>query len=183
MNARVWWRSSLRLTTDQMKRPLLTASGAVVIAVVCAGVALGASGSAQPSRIAIHEQNKEVGNEHLGQFRLVLNDVSVDSGKTSIALIGYAAGQAKTVGGEPQQPVAGNDNLTGKKGTLSLAFRGIIILVNLNPSTGNAFSVAFGTWKVAAGTGIYKGWKGGGRWANSSNPTIENIEWDGDITR
>jgi hypothetical protein len=154
------------------------------VAVVAANIATGASATAPPARIAIHEQNKPVGNQHSGQFRLVLNDVSVDSGKTSIILIGNAAGQAKTVGGEPQEPVAGNDNLRGKKGTLSIAFRGISIPVNLNPSTGKAFYAEFGTWKVAHGTGMYKGWKGGGRWADSGspNPTIDNIEWDGAIT-
>jgi hypothetical protein len=161
------------------------ALGAVMVicgAVVAATIATGAAATAQPSRIAIHEQNKGVGNEHHGQFRLVLNDISVDSGKTSITLIGVAAGQAKTVGGQQQEPVAGNDNLTGKKGTLSIAFRGVSIPVNLNPNTGNAFYAEFGTWKVAHGTGMYKGWKGGGRWADSGNPTIDNIEWDGSIT-
>jgi hypothetical protein len=168
---------------DQMKRTLLSVSGGVVLVIVCSGIALGASGEAQPSRMAIHERNKEVGMNHLGQFRLVLNDVRVDSGKTVITLIGQAAGLATTAGGEPQEPVAGNDNLTGKKGTLSLAFRGISIPVNLDPVTGHGFYAEFGTWKVAAGTGMYKGWKGGGRWANSGNPSIDNIEWDGYITR
>ena len=151
-------------------------------AVIAAKIATGASATAQASRIAIHEQNKEVGNEHHGQFRLVLNDVSVDSGRTSITLIGIAAGQAKTVGGQPQEPVVGNDNLTGKKGTLSIAFSGISIPVNLNPSTGKGFYAEFGTWKVAHGTGVYKGWKGSGRWADSGTPAIDNIEWDGYIT-
>ena len=150
--------------------------------VVAANIAAGASATAQPLRIAIHEQNKKVGNQHRGKFRLVLNDVSGDSGITSINLIGPAAGQAKTVGGQLQEPVAANDNLTGKKGTLSIAFRGISIPVNLNLSTGNAFHVEFGTWKVAHGTGMYKGWKGSGRWANSGSLTIDNIEWDGSIT-
>jgi hypothetical protein len=167
---------------DQMKRSLLAASGSVVTAAVCAGIALGASGGAQPSRIAIHEQNKPVGNEHHGQFRLVLNEITVDSGKTSITLIGSAVGQAKTVGGQPQELVAGNDNLTGKKGTLSIAFRGISIPVNLNPNTGNAYYTEFGTWKVSHGIGMYKGWKGSGRWADSGSPTIDNVEWDGYIT-
>jgi hypothetical protein len=165
------------------KRVLVPLTGLIAAgAVVAANIAPGASATAQASRIAIHEQNKEVGNEHHGQFRLVLNDVSVDSGKTSITLIGTAAGQAKTVGGQPQEPVAGNDNLTGKKGTLSIAFSGISIPVNLNPSTGNAFYAEFGTWKVAHGTGVYKGWKGSGRWADSGSPAIDNIEWDGYIT-
>jgi hypothetical protein len=29
---------------------------------------------------------------------------------------------------------------------------------------------------------MHKGWKGGGRWADSGSPTIDNIEWDGAIT-
>jgi len=168
---------------NKLKRTLLSVSAGVVLLIVCSGIAFGASGKAQPSRMAIHERNKDVGMNHLGQFRLVLNDASVDSGKTVITLIGQAAGLATTVGGELREPVAGNDNLTGRKGTLSLAFRGISIPVNLDPVTGTGFYAEFGTWKVAAGTGIYKGWKGSGRWADSGNPSIDNIEWDGHITR
>src|SRR5689334_3240827 len=126
---------------DRMKRTLVSVSGGVVLVVVCSGIALGASGGTQPSRIAVHERNKDVGMNHFGLFRLVVNDVSVDSGKTVITLIGQAAGLVKTVGGQPQEPVAGNDNLTGKTGTLSLAFRGISIPVNLDPVTGHGFYV------------------------------------------
>jgi hypothetical protein len=166
------------------KQVLVPLTGFITVgAVVAANIAPHASATAQASRVAIQEQNKDVGNEHHGHFRLVLNDITVDSGKSSIVLIGIAAGQAKTVGGQPQEPVAGNDNLTGKKGTLSIVFRGISIPVNLNPNTGNGYYAEFGTWKVAHGTGMYKGWKGSGRWADSGNPAIDNIEWDGYITR
>lgn len=183
MNARARRRRlPVLLPADRTKRRLLVVFAGLVAVIVCASVAVAASGSGR-ARLQIHERNKEVGNGHYGQFRLVLADVPVDSGKTSITLIGQAAGQEKTVGGEPQEPVAGNDNLVGKKGTLSIAFRGISIPVNLDASTGAAFYAEFGTWTVAAGTGKYKGWKGGGRWADSGTPAIDNLEWDGYISR
>jgi hypothetical protein len=178
--AELWLRR--RSTVVDVKHVPITAAGIALLAVIAANVAAGASATAQPSRVAIHEQNKPVGMEHHGQFRLVLNDITVDSGKTSITLIGSSVGQAKMVGGQPQELVAGNDNLTGKNGTLSIAFRGISIPVNLNPNTGKAYYTEFGTWKVAHGTGMYKGWKGSGRWADSGSPTIDNVEWDGYIT-
>ena len=115
-----------------------------------------------------------------GRFTLLLNGVIQGSGTTDIVPNELAV---KTIDGQQQTPVFGYDNLTTKKGTLSLAFRGVSIAVsNLDP-TKEAFYNEYGTWQIQRGSGIYKGWKGGGRWANVSTPSTQNIEWDGFVTR
>jgi len=53
---------------------------------------------------------------------------------------------------------------------------------DLDPAK-NAFGVEYGTWKIAGGSGIYKGWKGGGRWVNASTATgVQMIDWAGTAT-
>jgi hypothetical protein len=168
-------------------RVLHTTVGAgIVIALVLASVALGATGrhhgEAGKSLIAI----KERGSTHMtsdktlkGHFNLVLNGVIEDSGTT---VIRPGEGAVKTVDGQQQTPVFGVENLTTKKGTLSLSFRGVNIIVSFDPAQ-DSFYAEYGTWQISGGSGIYKGWKGGGRWANVSTPTANNIEWDGHVTR
>jgi hypothetical protein len=82
----------------------------------------------------------------------------------------------QTVGGQAQYPVTGYNDLKTKKGTLNFSFVGISILVN------GKFYNEYGSWKVRSGTGMYKGWKGGGRWADVGTPSADNIEWDGVVT-
>ena len=57
-----------------------------------------------------------------------------------------------------------------------------IAVSNLDP-TKEPFYNEYGTWQIQRGSGIYKGWKGSGRWANVSTPSTQNIEWDGLVTR
>jgi hypothetical protein len=117
-----------------------------------------------------------------GRFTLLLNGVIQDSGTTDIVPNEAAT---KTIDGQQQTTVFGYDNLTTKKGTLSLAFRGVSIAVNSLDPTKAAFYNESGTWQIHGASGIYKGWKGGGRWANVSTPTpnAQNIEWDGFVIR
>ena len=115
-----------------------------------------------------------------GRFTLLLNGVIQDSGTTDIV---PNEGAAKTIDGQQQTPVFGYDNLTTKKGTLSLTFRGVSIAVNNLDPTKEPFYTDYGTWQIQRGSGIYKGWKGGGRWANVSTPSAQNIEWDGFVIR
>jgi hypothetical protein len=169
-----------------MKQVLSTVMVAVVAAaaaVVSTSVAFGASrAQAARSHVAI----KEHGNAHpatglvfLGRFRLELDGAAFDSGSTSIR---PNAGNPKTVDGQQQLPVAGDDNLTGKKGSLTIHFRGVSIPVDTSAS-GDAYYAEYGTWKITFGSGIYKGWKGAGRWANAGTPSTNNLEWDGYVTR
>jgi hypothetical protein len=115
-----------------------------------------------------------------GRFSLLLNGVIQDSGATDIIPNESAV---KTVDGQQQTPVFGYDNLTTKKGTLSLVFHGVSIAVNSLDPTKEPFYNEYGTWQIQRGSGIYKGWKGGGRWANVATPSANNIEWDGFVTR
>ena len=111
-----------------------------------------------------------------GRFSLLLNGVIEDSG---LSVITPNLGTAKPVDGQPQAPVFGYDNLSSKKGTLNIFFRGVsIVVANIDP-TKDPYESEYGTWQIKRGTGIYKGWKGGGRWANVSTPSAQNIEWDG----
>jgi len=114
-----------------------------------------------------------------GQFRLLLDDVGTDTGTTEIR---PQLGATATVGGQQQQQVAGNDTFTGKKGTLGITLRGVGVAIQNFDPTKLGYDNEFGTWKVAEGTGLYKGWHGGGRWALVGGPTVNNIEWDGTVT-
>jgi hypothetical protein len=57
-----------------------------------------------------------------------------------------------------------------------------IVVNNLDP-TKDPFYNEYGTWRIQGGSGMYKGWTGGGRWANVGTSSVNNIEWDGYVTR
>jgi hypothetical protein len=161
-----------------MTRVLCCTALALLAFTATLGASAGVSTSATKVRIAF----KESGNGHpstglvfLGRFRLEVNGAVVDSGSTSIR---PNAGNTNLVDGQQQLPVTGSDELVGKKGTLDLFFRGVSIPIDSNAS-GDAYYAEYGTWTITNGTGMYKGWKGGGRWANAGTPSRNNIEWDG----
>jgi hypothetical protein len=165
-----------------MRRVLSTAALVAVPAVVAVSAAFTASAADSSSATKVHIALKETGNGHpsaglvfLGRFRLEVNGTVVDSGTTSIH---PNAGNTKLIAGQKQLPVTGSDELIGKKGTVDLFFRGVSIPVNSNAS-GDAYYAEYGTWTITRGTGMYKGWRGGGRWANAGTPSRNNIEWDG----
>src|SRR2546425_13286489 len=119
-----------------MKRVLsVTAGVGIVTILVLASIALGASESKQ-SQIVI----KEHGNpgefpdgSHHGNFSLALDFAPLDSGSGVIQLTNANSnGGLKIVDGQLQQPVAGYNNLTGRKGTLTLYFRGANIPTDKN---------------------------------------------------
>jgi hypothetical protein len=169
-----------------MKRALSTTVGAATVAVlVLAGVAPASSGGNQAvagrSLIAIKERGgtqMTSDKTFKGRFSLVLNGVIEDSGTT---VIRPNEKSVKTVGGQPQTPVFGSDTLTTKKGSLSLSFRGVSITLSIDPAKDPSFA-EYGTWQISGGSGIYKGWKGGGRWTSASTPSTNDIEWDGYVT-
>src|SRR5262249_14437264 len=153
----------------EMKRLIAVTAVVVMLGAANSGVAGSRVGHAPAatSRIAI----VELGNAHPttgsgvftfnGRFKLLIDNVAKDTGTT---VISPHVGAQKVVGGQTVAPVSGYDNLTSKQGTLSIAFRGVTITVA--PLAGSdSFYNEYGTWKINGGSGIYKGWKGGGRWA------------------
>ena len=170
-----------------MKRVLFTSAAVATVAMfVLASLALGSTAGKQAAAAKSLIALKEHGSAQMtsdktfkGRFNLVLDGVIEDSGTT---VLRPNEGTAKTVGGQQQTPVFGNNNLTTKKGTLSLSFRGVSITVSIDPAH-DPFYNEYGTWQISGGSGIYKGWKGGGRWALVGTPSANNIEWDRYITR
>ena len=125
------------------------------------------------TRVAIRDSGTEgVPNT---KFTLRLNGVSYDAGKELITPYG---GSTVIRDGQTQMPVSGSDVLTGKKGTLYIHFDGV--LIDVTPTR----YAEYGTWKLEPfGTaGVYKSWKGGGRWAAVGINNHYDIEWDGLVT-
>jgi hypothetical protein len=164
----------------------MTMVAGVAAALVLANVALGATGGNRAGAARSLLVIKELGNPrqsadhtYKGRFVLLVDGVIQDSGTTAIT---PNLGTAKPVDGQPQAPVFGYDNLTSKKGTLSIFFRGVsIVVANINPAK-DSLESEYGTWQVKRGTGIYAGWSGKGRWLNIATPGGNNIEWDGHVT-
>ena len=163
-----------------MSRVLLTAVAGTVALLFWTSVVSGSSGSKGVAAVKVHVAIKErlsskpnSDQTHSGKFSLEIAGLVKDSGTS---LVSPNVGASQIVGGQLQYPVSGYDNLKTKKGSLSLSFVGISILVN------GKFYNEYGSWKAGGGSGIYKGWKGGGRWADVGTPNADNIEWDGFVT-
>ena len=168
-----------------MKRVLLpTVAAGIIALLVLATVALGnANGrTTQPTPISIQNlvTGQMTGGTFKGRFRMLLDGVLEDSGTSIIRP--NQQGSLRTVDGQTQVPVSGQNNLTSTKGTLSFSLTGVSIAIrNLDPTKG-AFGVEYGTWKITSGSGIYKGWTGGGRWANASTSDgAQYIDWAGSV--
>jgi hypothetical protein len=169
-----------------MKRVLATSAGVASIGtLLLASIALGSTSGTQAvaakSQVTILSRAKERADHTFGgPFVLAVKGVNQDAGASSIG----PHLTERTVGGQQGWSVTGNNTLTGKKGVLSISFRGVNITVHNVDSTKFPSEVEYGTWKVIGGTGMYKGWKGGGRYASPSTPGVaQNIEWNGSVTR
>ena len=169
-----------------MKRVLLpTVAAGIVALLVLATVALANAErrTTQPTLISIQNlvSGQMTGGTFKGRFRMLLDGVLKDSGTSVIRP--NQQGALTTVDGQTQVPVSGQNNLTSPKGTLSFSLTGVSIAIpNVDPKKGS-FGVEYGTWKITSGTGIYKGWTGGGRWANASTPDgAQYIDWAGSVT-
>jgi len=168
-----------------MERVLLPTVGAgIVVLFLLATVAPRAAGgrTTQPTLISIENlvSGQMTGGTFKGRFKMLLDGVLKDSGTSVIRP--NQQGALRTVDGQTQVPVSGQSNLTSPKGTLSFSLTGVSIEIpNIDP-TKRAFGVEYGTWKITSGSGIYKGWTGGGRWANASTPTgAQYIDWAGSV--
>jgi hypothetical protein len=166
-----------------MQRTPIAAVVTVGIAMLLwAGIATGATSShakaAATHLVAIkgHVSDKlNPGNVGLfrGQFTLLVDGAVKDAGS---AVVRPHEGPLRIVGGQTQTPVTATINLTGKRGALTLQFSGLSIIVD------GTYGIEYGTWKLGSSSGVYARWKGGGRWANSSTPGSNYVEWDGVIT-
>ncbi len=170
-----------------MKRALCATGGAAsVVMLVLVSVAVGSTGLNRvvkgKSLVAIREHgdpHMSAGNAVKGRFVLLLDGVISDSGTTSIH---PNNGQEKLVDGQRQNPIYAYDTLTSKKGTLSFNIRGVSVpITNIDPTKAPSYNES-GTWKISKGTGTYKGWTGGGRWASVGNAGGNTNEWDGYVT-
>lgn len=169
-----------------MKPAVFAAAGAgAVAALALASVAFGAAdirGTTTLISIQDRVSGRMTNGTFKGRFRLLLDDVLKDSG-TSIVRPNQQ-GVLRIVDGQTQVPVSAQNNLTSAKGTLSFSLTGVSIAIrNVDPTNG-AFGIEYGTWKITSGSGSYKGWTGGGRWANASTPDgAQYIDWAGSVHR
>jgi hypothetical protein len=165
-----------------------TAGVAGVALLVVSSIALGSTGGQQTPSAAgspisiVNRLSATMSADHTFKGKFLMEVDGVRYAGTATVSPNRAGGPNKIVGGQKQIPVRGHANLKSTKGTLSLVFRGVDIEVqNIDPAK-NGFTVEYGTWQIQGATGIYNGWKGGGRWADASTPSAHNIEWDGFVT-
>src|SRR5262249_19949640 len=164
---------------------VLLVSGSVLASAV-SGLANGAAVS--PSMIIIHEQGKFIqtsapGTGVQGEFTIAPRGLRFGPAGTTVFAV---PGNTRYVNGEAQVPFSGTDHLTSTKGRIDLAVTGTRIDLNqkVTPS-GDVVGpvVRYGTWKVEAATGIYRGWNGGGNFAaiyyGYANAQPYSVEWDG----
>jgi hypothetical protein len=168
-------------------RHILSAGAGVagVALLVVSSVALGSTGGQQApstgSPISIANRlSATVSADHTFKGKFLMDVDGVRYAGTST--LRPTIDSNKLVGGQLQAPVRGSNNLKSTKGTLSLVFRGVLIEINNIDPTKHGFFAGYGTWQIRGATGIYKGWKGCGRWADASTPSANNFEWDGFVT-
>jgi len=168
----------------------LLAVGAIAVAV--SGVA--GRSAASRSKIVVHEQGYSLQNapagsaEGRGTFTIDLRGTPFGPGGKAQTYV--VPGQLRYVKGQAQLPIQGTDHLTSKNGRIDLELKAIEISINpkITPSGGNVFGhvAEYGTWKVGAATGIYRGWKGGGNFAavyyGYQHVQPYSVEWDGYVT-
>jgi hypothetical protein len=167
-----------------MKRAVFAAVGAGAVASLALGTIARGAADTRATTTVISIQNRVNGQmtngTFKGRFKLLLDGVLKDSG-TSIVRPNQQ-GALRIVDGQTQVPVSGQSNLTSTKGTLSFSLTGVSIAIPNLDQTKGAFGVEYGTWKITSGSGIYKGWIGGGRWANASTSDgAQYIDWAGSV--
>ena len=170
-----------------MQRIVRVSAGAVgaVLALALPTMSIGSGGSMSAGpRVVVTEKGEGYGGAVRGKF--TLRGAANDSGVSSLG--GGEAGPARFVDGQRVQGAAGYGGFGGKKGALEFTWTGTE--VDLDAST----TVLHGTWRIRRGgvlasTGIYKTWKGGGRFVlvereppPGGRVTYE-ARWEGLVTR
>lgn len=132
-----------------------------LVALVAALVISGASGVAE-SRKPIKIDMQAEGYQHqTGKFLLSLG-IYGDIGKTENRLVGARRG--KTPDGWEFNNVKRTSTLTGKQGTLEIAWQGRAYEMGYGDN-----DVREGTWSIVKGTGDYAGLHGGGTWKGTQH--------------
>jgi hypothetical protein len=135
--------------------------------------------SSAGTRIVITEKGKGYPGNVDGKF--ALSGTERDSGTSH--LFGSESGSERYVDGQRQEGGAGGGVYDGKKGGFEIRWKGTRVDLN------SLESVLTGTWRLTGGTGIYKTWKGGGRFvvveAEPSGGRMNTYEarWEGLVSR
>ena len=161
-----------------MSRATLTV--VVTAAILATAVSAAASGvasegtAASKARVIISEQGRSEPLPARGTFVLE-GAAGRDSGTTRISPANSPRGLRD---GQSFQRVSATENLSGKHGALTLAWTGVRV------DAGGGVDILYGTWRIVGGfgTGVYKSWTGGGRWAATENGNRYTIRFEGLVT-
>ena len=162
----------------RVARMLAVAVGAG-LALALPTMSTGSEGSLSAgNRVVMTEKGKGYPGVVDGKF--TLRGVANDSGTSH--LFGGESSPERFVDGQRQEGGAGGGAYEGTKGDLEFTWKGT--WVDLNASTG----VLSGTWRITRGTGIYKTWKGGGRFVAVEREPPAGLNtyearWEGLVTR
>jgi hypothetical protein len=163
---------------------VLVPVGALVLA-----LAGGAAGGGSPSKITIRENGTSGASSHGTRGRFTIEVLGTPFGPAGKSVIYELPGDTRYVRGQPQVELSGTGHFTTPKGSLELTFSGLHWDLNTRvTASGDVLGPAaeIGNWKIAAATGIYKGWRGGGKFAAIAygyrDPQPYAVEWDGYIT-
>jgi hypothetical protein len=153
----------------------------LALAVSGATASLASSGTAAAKlRVVIVDQGKDVAGRSAGKF-VLQGAAGTDSGTTF-----WRGAHKQHVGvrdGQRFTETQGTYNLNGNKGKVTLSWAGVRVV------PGGPYFVWFGSWNIIAGsgTGMYEGWRGGGRFAEVDRATATGdnyqLQWEGLLTR
>jgi hypothetical protein len=169
---------------------------ALILAAVAGAFLLTTTGAAQPSRtatkmqIAIHEiwRGPNTHDSIKAKFRIESRNAGVPLatlGSGTAIIYPKISPPKYNVFGQETWTFSGSQALTSKNGTLQFSFSGNTVFVNNKLSSSGqvlTWEDERGTWKITDGTGVYQGWKGGGRFASVDPPFEDNSEFDGIVT-
>ena len=162
----------------RIARMFVVAVGAA-LALALPTMSIGSQGSLSAgNRVVMTEKGEGYPGSVSGKF--TLRGAANDSGTSR--LFGGESSPERFVDGQRQEGGAGGGAYEGKKGDLEFTWKGT--WVDLNASTG----VLSGTWRITRGTGIYKTWKGGGRFVVVEREPPAGLNtyqarWEGLVTR
>ena len=163
---------------QRIARMFVVAVGAS-LALALPTMSIGSEGSLSASkRVVMTEKGKGYPGSVSGKF--TLRGAANDSGTSR--LFGGESSPERYVDGQRVVKVAGGGAYAGKKGDLEFTWTGTSVDVDA------ITSVLSGTWRITGGTGIYKTWKGGGRFVVVEREPLVGLNtyqarWEGLVTR
>jgi hypothetical protein len=129
------------------------------------------------NRVVLTEKGRGYPGSVNGRF--TLTGAGEDSGTSH--LFGSER-SVRYVDGQRQQRGAGGGAYEGKRGSFDVTWEGTSVGLNA------LVSVLSGTWRITDGTGVYKAWKGGGRFVvverePSAGLNTYEARWEGLVRR